>query len=246
MRDALAHPGWHSPTTAFARGLASRLGLRALELPWPGYEIDAALAVAPVGLRSHRTPSTPVVVVNRHCPQPTQPRGTSILCGVQDDDDPACAAIAGALADSLRLQLILVHVVPSIAQAPLAFGAASGAIVPSTGRTVDDRAAGRDIVNRVARAAGLALPDTAGIRVMRGAPGPAMTAAARREAASLVVVSASTRDRLQRVLRGSTTAYLTRRCERPVVVCPRDPAAAMRLRAALAPNGERGRPNRST
>jgi hypothetical protein len=51
----------------------------------------------------------------------------------------------------------------------------------------------------------------------------------------LVVVSASTRGRLQRALRGSATGYIFRHYSRPVVVCPREPAAAMRLREALAP-----------
>ena len=70
--------------------------------------------------------------------------------------------------------------------------------------------------------------------VKRGAPGPTIAAAGRHQRASLVVVSVSTRGRLRQALRPSTTGYLIRRCERPVAVCPRDPAAAMRLREALA------------
>ena len=66
MRDALAHPAWHAPTSRFARTLARRLDLRALELPWPGYPLDAALAVAPAGLKGHRAPAMPVIVLNRY------------------------------------------------------------------------------------------------------------------------------------------------------------------------------------
>jgi nucleotide-binding universal stress UspA family protein len=235
MRDVIAHPGWHAPATAFARDLAARLQLRPVDLAWPGFSVDAALAVAPVALRSHRAPTNPVVVLTRPAAAMAARHGASVVCGVQDDDDAACVAIAGALAEGLGLPLILVHVVPSVALATLAFAAASGMSAPITGRTVDDRAAGRETLDRVAGAAGLGRPATARVRLLRGTPGPTLAAAARREGAGLVVVSTSTRSRLQRALLRSATGYLLRRCERPVVVCPREPTAAMRLRAALTP-----------
>jgi nucleotide-binding universal stress UspA family protein len=135
----------------------------------------------------------------------------------------------------LGLPLILVHVVTSGAIPPLAFGAQSETIAPITGGTVNHRAADPETLDRVARAAGLRRLDTAGFRLVRGTPGPTLAATARREQASLIVVRRSKRGRLQQALLGSVAGYLLRRCERPVVVCPRDPAAAMRVRAALTP-----------
>jgi nucleotide-binding universal stress UspA family protein len=244
MRDALAYPAWHAPTTGFARALASRLDLRPVELPWPGFGLDAALAVAPAALRSFRAPTTPVVVLNGRTATTRPPGGGTVVCGVHQDDDAACAAIAGALADALGLHLILVHAVRSTVPAWHAFAALSGMAFPLRPEDVEDPPAGRETVHRVATAAGLGQPGPAEIRVLHGAPGPTIVATARRERAALVVLSASTRGRLQRTLRGSTTGYLIRRSRRPIVVCPRDPAAAMRLREALAPIPARGRIHR--
>jgi nucleotide-binding universal stress UspA family protein len=235
MHDVIAYPGWHISATAFARDLAARLHLRPVDLPWLGPSLDAALAVAPVALRSSRAPTTPVVVLTRLAAATPQLQGASVVCGVQDDDDAACVAIAGALAKGLGLPLILVHVVPSLALARLASCAPTGITPLIAGRTLDDPAADLEPLERVRRAAGIRRPDTAALRLVRGAPGPALAATASREEASLVVVSASERGRLQRALLGSAAGYLLRRCKRPVVVCPRDPAAAMRLRAALTP-----------
>jgi len=235
MRDVIAYPGWHAPATVVARDLAARLRLHPVDLPWPGPSVEAALAVAPVALRTYRAPTTPVVVVTRPAAATPQRHNASVVCGVRDDDDAACVAIAGALAEGLDLPLILVHVVPSLALAPLALGGPAGITAPITGRTVNDRAAGHETLDGVVRAAGLPRPDTAGLRLVRGTPGPTLVATARRDKASLVVVSTSKRGRLQRALLGSAAGYLLRRCKRPVVVCPRDPAPAMRLRAALTP-----------
>jgi nucleotide-binding universal stress UspA family protein len=235
MRDVIAYPGWHVSASAFARDLAAHLQLRSVDLPWLGPTVDAALAVAPVGLRSSRAATTPVVVLTRRAATATPQHAASVVCGVQDDDDAACVAIAGALAEGLGLPLILVHVVTSVAIPPLAFGAQSETIAPIAGRTGADPAAGPETLDRVARAAGLRRLDTGGFRLVRGTPGPTLAATVRREQASLVVVSRSKRGRLQQALLGSVAGYLLRRCERPVVVCPRDPAAAMRVRAALSP-----------
>jgi nucleotide-binding universal stress UspA family protein len=234
MRDALLHPAWHAPTTAFARGLASRLDLRPVELLWPGCTIDAALAVVPAALRSYRAPPIPLVVLNRRTATTEPPVGGSVVCGVHDDDDAGCAAIAGALADALGLHLVLVHAMRSITPGSYAFAALSGMTFPLSQRDVEDPAVGREIVSRLATAAGLRRLGPAEIRVRRGPPGPAIVATARRERAALVVVGASTRGRLQQALHGSSTGCVIRRCRCPVVVCPRDPAAAMRLREALA------------
>jgi hypothetical protein len=167
MRDVIAHPGWHAPATALAHELAGRLHLRPVDLPWPGPSVDAALAVAPVALRSYSAPTTPVVVIPRRAAAMRRRHGCNVVCGVQDDDDAACVAIAGALADALGLPLILVHVMPSVAPAPVALGAPIGLTAAIAGRTVADRANGRETLDRVTRAAGLR-PDGAEARLMRG------------------------------------------------------------------------------
>jgi len=217
MRDAIAHPATDSAAAALARELATRLDLRRLELPRPraAASPDAALAVAPVGLELYRAPRIPLVVLTPVAAASSPLAGSSVVCGVQDDADAACVAIAGALATTLDLPLVLVHVEP-----------------------MDDHGDARETVARVTRAAGLDHPEGVAVRLLRGAPGRTLAATARREGATLVVVSESVRRLPKRALFVSATGYLVRRCERPVLVCPRDPAAAMRLRDALAPAGD--------
>jgi nucleotide-binding universal stress UspA family protein len=216
MHDAVAHPASDLAAAAVAGELAARLDLRRLELPLTAASLDAALAVAPVGLMLYRALRVPVVVLTPVAAASPPLRGSSVVCGVQDDADAACVAIAAAVAKGLRLPLKLVHVQPM---------------------DMDDRGDARATVARVARAAGLDRPEAVPARLLRGAPGRTIAAAARREAAALVVVSESVRRLPKRALFVSATGYLVRRCEHPVLVCPRDPAAAMRLREALAPAG---------
>jgi nucleotide-binding universal stress UspA family protein len=214
MRDVIVHPATDSAATALAIELAARLDLRRLELPRPraAASLHAALAVAPVGLALYRAPRIPLVVLTPVAAASPPLAGSSVVCGVQDDADAACVAIAGALATTLGLALVLVHVGP-----------------------MDDDGDAREIVARVTRAAGIDRSEGVAVRLLRGAPGRTIAATARREGATLVVVSESVRRLPKRALFVSATGYLVRRCERPVLVCPRDPAAAMRLRAALAP-----------
>jgi nucleotide-binding universal stress UspA family protein len=216
MHDAIAHPASDLAAAAVARELAARLNLRRLELPLPGAtaSLDAALAVAPVGLALYRALRVPVVMLTPVAAASPPLRGSSVVCGVQDDADAACVAIAGAVAKRLRLPLKLVHV-----------------------QAMNHRDDARETVARVARAAGLDRPEAVPAHLLRGAPGRTIAAAARREGAALVVVSESVRRLPKRALFVSATGYLVRRCEHPVLVCPRDPAAAMRLREALAPAG---------
>jgi nucleotide-binding universal stress UspA family protein len=215
LSDAIVHPAADLAAAALARELAARLDLRRLELPRAAASLDAALAVAPARLGLYRAPRIPVVVLTRAAAALPPLRGSSLVCGVQDDADAASVAIADALARKLQLPLLLVHVL-----------------------SIDERRDARDAVIAVARAAGLARPEDVPVRLLRGAPDRTLAATARRQDAALVVVSESVRRLPKRALCGSATAYLARRCHRPVLVCPRDPAAAMRMRAALAPAGD--------
>jgi hypothetical protein len=57
---------------------------------------------------------------------------------------------------------------------------------------------------------------------------------ARAEDAAFLVVCASVRPILVRALLGSATRHLARQLDRLLVVCPRDPRPAMRVREALS------------
>jgi hypothetical protein len=214
MSDAIAHPAADFAATALAKELAARLDLRRVELPRATASLDAALAVAPAGLGLYRAPRIPVVVLTRAAAALPPLRGSSLICGVQDDRDATCVAIADALARKLELPLTLVHVV-------------------SVGEGGDSR----ETVMIVARAAGLGRPEELPVRLLRGPPGRTIAATAQCQDAALVVVSESTRRLPKRAFFVSATGYLACRCRRPVLVCPRDPVAAMRVRAALAPAG---------
>jgi nucleotide-binding universal stress UspA family protein len=231
MRDALVHPASDLRATTLACELAARLDLRPVSLPRPGgAPLDAALAVAPVGLRLYRTSRAPVVVLTPAAATVPRLQGTSLICGVQDDDDAACTAIAGALAERLGLSLMLVHVL----RRSWTLGFAERSLMPGgIDRTVDELVAGRETVVRVAQAAGLDEPEYLMIRVRGGDAGQTLAAMARRERAAAVVVSASGQRSFRSAGIPSATRYLVRRCERPVIVCPRHPAAALCLREAL-------------
>jgi nucleotide-binding universal stress UspA family protein len=217
-------------TAAVAKALAAAFDLWCV----PRGAIDerrAALTVAEASERRHHDPTTPVVVVPPGARVKADVTGRIVLCGIEDESDAPAAATAGALADALGRQLVLAHVMPPPA------AVAPGPIVPSLvrGLTVEDRALARDRIGSVACAAGLEEP-AAARRVLRGPPGPTLAAVARAHDAALVVVSASVRPLLVRALLGSATRYLARRSDRLLVVCPRDPRPAMRLREVLAPS----------
>jgi nucleotide-binding universal stress UspA family protein len=193
-------------------------------------ERHAALTVAEPSESRHHDPLTPVVVVPASARVRAGVSGRIVLCGVKDESDAAAAATAGAIAHALGLGLVLAHVIPPPA------AAAPGPLAPPRvrGLTVEDRALAREMVGRVARVAGLDEQGTLARRVLRGTPGPTLVAVARAQDAALVVVSASVRPLLVRALLGSATRHLARRLDRLLVVCPRDPRPAMRLREALS------------
>jgi nucleotide-binding universal stress UspA family protein len=193
-------------------------------------ERRAALTVAEPSERRHFDPATAVVVVPAGARARLGLSGRIVLCGIEDESDAPAAATAGAIASALGVQLVLAHVIPPPA------AVAPGPIAPPLvrGLTVEDSALAREMVGSVARAAGLDDPGTLARRVLRGTPAPTLAAVARAEDAALVVVSASVRPLLVRAFLGSATRHLARRLDRLLMVCPRDPRPAMRLREALS------------
>jgi nucleotide-binding universal stress UspA family protein len=228
MPDSVAHLRGHAGSAVFADALARRLELRRVALPGGGLA-DAAIAVAPTGHHRHRAPTLPIVILTRSAAARPPLQGRSIVCAVRDESDAPAAAIAAAVADGLGLPLLLMHV---LAQLPEAFpGAMVGAAVLPI--TVEHTARATAMLDRLATAAALDESDVLERRVRHGPPGPTLLALARVDDAALVVVSASVRPWARRVLAPSVTAHLVRHCDRPVLVCPLDPAPALRVREAL-------------
>ena len=148
----------------------------------------------------------------------------SIVCGVRDRRDTACVAAAGALADALDLQLVVMHVWHD----PVAAPASPLAAVPTV-RAGTDAAAARAILGDVIARAGRSAPGAACLRVTQGRPAAELCAAAVDEPAALLAVTASRRRPLVSALFGATAHDVVRDAARPVLVCPPQPNAALRL-----------------
>jgi nucleotide-binding universal stress UspA family protein len=152
----------------------------------------------------------------------------SIVCGVKDRCDARTVVAAGALADVLDLQLVLVHVWDeSVAAAPvpLVLSASSPDTRPH------NSAAMRRLLGDVARCAGRSRPGSACQRVVEGPVGESLCRAGGDEGAALVAVTASRHGPFTGALRGSVTRHVARHADRPVLVCPTDPDPALELGA---------------
>jgi nucleotide-binding universal stress UspA family protein len=193
------------------------------------HQPDAALAVVPTSERRRGIPSLPVVVLGRRVAKTSELDGRLILCGVRDEADAPAVATAGAIAETLGLPLLLIHVL-SLVRRVCVPGAAG--FVGDYGFTVEDVSRATEEVDRLVHAAGLGEAD-ADRQMARGVPGPALAALASSQAAAMVVVSTTARPWWSRALEPSVTGHLGRHCDRPVLVCPRHPAPAMRVREAL-------------
>jgi nucleotide-binding universal stress UspA family protein len=226
--DAIAHSCSHAASAALASDLARRLGLRATAFSTSD-QPDAALAVAPTSERRHGTPCVPIVVLGRRATTSSALDGRLILCGVRDEADAPAVATAAAIGETIGLPLLLIHVLPPVRQVCIP-GAA--AFVDDYGFTVEDVSRATEEVDHLVHAAGIGDSD-ADRQMARGVPGPTLAALASSQAAAMVVVSATARPWWSRTLEPSVTRHLGRHCDRPVLVCPRHPAPAMRVREAL-------------
>jgi nucleotide-binding universal stress UspA family protein len=139
----------------------------------------------------------------------------SVVCGVRDPRDTTSVVAAGALADALDLQLVLVHVWDGT------FDAARR----------QDEAGVRQLLGDVASRAGRSAPGAACLRVIDGAVGETLCRAGADERAALVALTASRRGPFASALLGSVARHVTRQADRPVLVCPRQPDPALRLGA---------------
>ena len=214
-------------SVAFADALADRLGLR--RMPFGATESSGAtFAVAPAERRHLREVTSPTVTFTRVAAARGLD-GRVVICGARDEGDAPALAIADAIAHALELPLLVVHVLPTI----------SARSYPSVGValphavTREERVRAAAMLDRLADAAGVAVPDDGGSRILCGATAADLAELAHSEEAALVVVSGTKRSRLRRAFVPSVANLLARRCERPVAVCPKDPLAAMRVREAL-------------
>jgi nucleotide-binding universal stress UspA family protein len=229
MSDTIAFSPTHARSAVFADGLARRLDLRMKPFPAPDPP-GAALAVAPAREHRHRAPPVPVLILTRSAESRVALPGRTVVCGVRDELDAPAAATAAAVAGALGLAFVLVHVL-GLGREILSASMAPPAMLSVT---PEDVVWADGMLARVLDAAGVHDLDVADRRVECGIPGPALVALACAQDVALVVVSASDRPWPLRAVIPSVTEHLVRRSDRPVLVCPRDPAAAMRVREALA------------
>jgi nucleotide-binding universal stress UspA family protein len=153
----------------------------------------------------------------------------SVVCGVRDPHDTPSVAAAGALADALDLQLVLVHVWDEpAANAPRPLTFPPGTFDAARPR---DQAAVRVLLGEVAWRAGRWAPGAARLRVLDGAVGKTLCRAGVDERAALIAVTASRRGPFASALLGSVARHVTRHADRPVLVCPSQPDPALRLDA---------------
>ncbi len=238
-------PRADAAATLVARALADRMAgvvvIRAEDESLERQARHAALAV--VGSTSRRRPAgmpggnasvlatrlrVPVVVV------PSQVGGDltglrSVVCGVRDLHDTTSVVTAGALADALDLQLVLVHVWDEPdAYLPRALRFPPGT---SDGARTRDRLAVRALLGDVAWRAGRWAPGAACVRVIDGAVGETLCRAGVDERAALVAVTASRRGPFASALLGSAARHVARHADRPILVCPRQPDPALLLGA---------------
>jgi nucleotide-binding universal stress UspA family protein len=151
----------------------------------------------------------------------------SVVCGVRDRRDAVCVAAAGALADALDLQLVLVHVWED----PVAGMARPLALAPGGygGAQARDALGARTLLADVAERAGRSAPGAACVRIIDGAAGRSLCEAAVDERAAMVAVGASRHGPTVSALLGSVARHVTRHADRPVIVCPHQPDPALRL-----------------
>jgi nucleotide-binding universal stress UspA family protein len=238
-------PRADAAATLVARALADRMGgvvvIRAEGESLERQARHAALAV--VGSPLRRRPAgmpggnasvlarrlrIPVVVVPRQVSVDLTGL-RSVVCGVRDLHDTTSVVAAGALADALDLQLVLVH----LWDEPDAYMPRARAFPPGTFDPArpPDQVVVRAPLGDVAWRAGRWAPGASCVRVIDGAVGATLCQAGVDERAALVAVTASRRGPFASALLGSAARYVTRHADRPILVCPRQPDPALRLGA---------------
>jgi nucleotide-binding universal stress UspA family protein len=253
FRDILVARTYEPRADAAASLVAHALAARVADVPVIRAEDEALerqarhAALAVVGTPSRRRPAgmpggdpstlaerlrIPVIVVPARSVGAELTGARSIVCGVRDRADIHCAAAAGALADALDLQLVLVHVCDQARPATV-----GSLFMPATAlaeTTPEDRATARELLGTVAHLAGRTAPGAACPRVLEGPAGDGLDRAGRGERAAIVAVSASRRGPVASAVFGSTARHVARRADRPVLICPRRPDRALRLDSQIA------------
>lgn len=230
--------------TLVARALAARLGdvtiIRAEDDVLERQARHAALAIVgtPLRRRPARVPGgnpcvlaqrlqVPVVVVTQRCSTADLSAVQSIVCGVRDNADVLCVAAAGALADALDLQLVLVHVWDQTQ--PRTIGPLPVPPPVSAEASLQDRATARELLSEVARRAGRTAPGAACPRVLEGPPDRLLCAAGRDHRAAMIALTSTRHRPLVNAWLRSAARHVIRHADRPVLVCPRDLDPALGL-----------------
>jgi nucleotide-binding universal stress UspA family protein len=156
-----------------------------------------------------RSAQCPVAVV----PAVLRLGGRQVVCGVRDWADVDTVAAASRFADALGLPLVLVHVLPR--------GAGLGDPPASLPVAALERPWDHETAHHLLDAVATAVGAAASLRVEVGSPGPRLAREAALRDAGLLMIGAPSRGAVGAALSGSASAYLMRRCQRPLIVCRR-------------------------
>jgi nucleotide-binding universal stress UspA family protein len=223
--ELVEHAGGADVSGRVEHGLAPECLCRVALEQSAGYVVVGAhgesathtMLLGSTSLATARMAPCPVVVVPpARDDAVASPDGRCIVCGIGHVDDLAPVTVAADLARELELALVPAHVVPRDDE-------------PSSGRTVAgirerlmDRFAGLAPADaQHAMVAGSHVPE-----VLVGDPAQQLTRFADEAGAAMVVVGTRGRGAIRSALFGSVSRDLARQGTKPVVVCPRDLAAA--------------------
>jgi nucleotide-binding universal stress UspA family protein len=224
-RDVIAHPQGDAAAAMLASRLAVRFGPTAVTATGEPPR-DAPLCVASAPHRWHRDADAPVILVTDAARDREALSGHAVLCAARDERDASVVALADVFARALELPLVIARVVP---EDTVMVSVPDG--VPVYFRLAErDPAAERFRVRSIVAEAGIDFTGDDMIAVLTGEVGSALASEVGKADAALLVVGPSRSRRLKRALFGSDVDELLRRCACPLVICPDDPTAGMRLR----------------
>jgi nucleotide-binding universal stress UspA family protein len=147
----------------------------------------------------------------------------TLVCGVDDSEEARNAArVAGALAERLGLELVLVHIAPAVTQPGV------GAAVGGQERLArSEREEAEALLDRFVAECGLS--GSVRHRVEFGDPAARLLQACEEEEAQLVVLGSRGRGKVRRALLGTVSTEVAAKAPCVVVIVPHGAAERSRL-----------------